>query len=305
MFNAYLKKSACAPKIVEFNSIPDRTERTALRENFEEIGLPLLRTLQPDVATLAYAREEGTRSGNPKLNPGFVDAYVGTMDASTFIDLLKAMRWYDESAYKANVVRPRIAYLEDLLGRGKHSSASNSDFNDVAVIVPHPKRVRKPRPHSITVPGLDFPIPLLKRSRRENRHDVTGTDRKYAYVVENIAAGNDCTDLAPADRDRLPLLKRLHFDSKRGNISEPFDTAPDQIDSRGAVLVTFFDDRPQPADGSEWETPPDFRKGEVGMTLAFNSPHAPAKGLDSVLEWGVVIKSEKGDDPITIPADSK
>ena len=297
-FNAYLKKAAAAPRIVEFNSIPERENRAALKLNFEEVAVPLLSSLKPRAVSMAYVRREKISN----LSCGTVDAYMGLIPAAMFVELLDKMKWYEGNSYKENIVAPRLNYLKDLLGRGRHANQGASDFADVAVILPVPKGKSRRLGHSvrlekdsIEVPDVDFEIPLVKRSRRENRHDITGSDRKYSYAAETIAAGEDFTQPRSEDWDELSDEDKLKF----AGVVNPLQWDPVNEKKRGAVLLTLFDDRDPDAlkaRSKDVITPPDPAKGEVGFALAFNSPHAPVLDSGEALEWGVFV----GNGAITI-----
>lgn len=292
MFNAYLGATASAPRIVELNSIPDRTQRGKLAENCLNVALPLLKTLSPAPSDFAYFRLEGARAGAPVPAAGLQKLHAGTIDARTFIDLLEAMNWYEGAAYKENNVTPRVQYLRELVGSGRHSNPANSDFVEVAVLLPAPKS-RNVR--TITVPGIDWPIPLVKRSRREHRHDITGTDRKHAYTLENIAAGNPCTEIKPEDWEEFK--EQLRERVANNDLPEPFSLDPAVANARGAVLLTLFDDRdPEKIkdmeDTNSW-IEPSFEKGEVGVALAFNSPHRPIEHGQEIYKWRVHVPGKE------------
>lgn len=294
MFNAYLGATASAPRIAELNSIPDRKQRGKLAENFANVAIPLLKTLSPSPSDFAYFRVEGLRAGNPVPAAGVQQLHAGTMDASTFVELLEAMNWYDGAAYKENNVTPRVQYLRELIGSGRHSDPANSDFAEVAVLLPAPKTKAR---HTITVPGIDWPVPLVKRNRRERRHDITGTDRKHAYALENIAAGNPCTEIKPEDWKEFQ--DQLNDKVVNNDLPEPFNLDPAVANSRGAVLLTLFDDR-DPTEVKEMEandawTEPSFHKGEVGVALAFNSPHRPIEQGEEIYKWRVHVPAKEND----------
>ncbi|HCG45875.1 Z1 domain-containing protein [Corynebacterium flavescens] len=307
MFNAIVVKSACAPKLTEFGSIPERKERGALAENFEQVAMPLLKELRPEPQEMAYLRVEGIRANKPRVSTGTVTGYVGTMDSKRFLSAFRAMNWVSGIAYEANFVAPRIKYLDELIGKGRHSDARNSDFAEVAIILPTQKSesARKKAKNFINVPGIDFPIPLVRRKRRSDsdRKDITGVDRKFAYVVERIAGGELCTRV---DGDLLQQYdpekdQELEF----AHLEEPFEMDPSIASRRGAVLLTLFDDRDEATlneidKSGEW-IQPSFEKGEVGVALAFNSPHAPLKLRERAIEWSVVVPGKEGEkDPVTV-----
>ncbi|MDK8482708.1 Z1 domain-containing protein [Corynebacterium sp. MSK105] len=298
MFNAYIRSTAAAPNVVELNSIPDRQEKKALKWNFQEVGIPLLQSLDSDIAKMAYFRLEGLRSGKPFAHAGYKNFHVGTIAADVFVDLLETMQWYEGSNYKGNIVAPHVRYLRGLMGDGKHASVSGSDFREVAVMLP----ILSQNPKTIEVPGVPFPVPLVKRSRREERHDITGTDRKNTYIMQSVASGESV--LAPRFIDMAENAQFLRGKFKKIKGEEPFDLNSFDAKRRGAVLVTLFDDRNQDEvaqserDGAY--TPPRWDKGEVGLALAFNSPHEAVNGAGKVVEWGVHLRGDGDGEDVVI-----
>lgn len=298
MFNAYIRSTAAAPNVVELNSIPDRQSRKDLEWNFQEVGIPLLKSLDPSVAKLAYFRLEGMRSGKPFAHAGYKDFHVGTVAADSFVNLLEAMKWYEGSNYKENIVNPHVRYLRGLMGDGKHASVAGSDFREVAVMLP----ILSKKPKTIEVPGVPFPVPLVKRSRREERHDITGTDRKNTYIMQNVASGQSV--LSPRVEDLMEYSQFLRSSFTKIKGEEPFELTSFDAKKRGAVLVTVFDDRNQDAvaksEVNGTYTPPRWEKGEVGLALAFNSPHEAVRGTGNVVEWGVHLRGNGDGEDVVI-----
>lgn len=298
MFNAYIRSSAAAPNVVELNSIPDRKDRKALAQNFEKVGLPLLQSLDSGTAEMAFFRVEGMRSRNLKISTGSKAFYVGKMDSELFVDLLDTMQWYEGAKYKENIVTPHIRYLRNLLGEGRHSRADSSDLREVAVLLPALSK----NPDTIDVPGVPFPVPLVKRSRREDRHDITGTDRKNTYIMQSIARGESV--LEPRMDDLAEYAKFLPNDFEPIDAPEPFDLESENAKKRGAVLITAFDDRNSETvaaskkDGTY--APPRWEKGEVGLALAFNSPHELIRHSSKIVEWAVHIPGDGEGDEVVI-----
>ncbi|GEM_PF-298663 len=301
MFNAQVVKSACAPKLTEFGSIPERKQRGALAENFKHVAMPLLRNLRPEPQEMAYMRVEGIRANQPRVSTGTVSGYVGIVDAPSFVRAFTTMNWVRGFGYKENFVAPRIKYMEELIGKGRHSNAKNSDFAEVAIVLPTQKNesARKKAKNYIDVPGIDFRVPLVRRKRRaeSDRKDITGVDRKFAYVVERIAGGELCTRV---DENELQQCGAdVDQEVEFGHLSEPFEMDPNIASRRGAVLLTLFDDRDEAFlheldKSGEW-VQPSFEKGEVGVALAFNSPHAPLKLRQEAIEWSVQVPGHDGE----------
>nr|WP_255568537.1 Z1 domain-containing protein [Corynebacterium mendelii] len=282
-FNVYPVSAACGPETKEFNGIPARSNRQALADNFTGVAQPLLQTLSADIAKLAFFREEGAKNGKLRYSTGQIQAHCGLMSSSDFVDLLGKMQWTTEGSFKENVVNPRLEYLRNLLGRGSHANPDASDFSEIVVLLPHLKN----NPKMIDVPGVDFKVPLVQRSRRVGRADITGGDRKLMYVAQNIAAGNDCRELGSEDAEKMGITLPQYSDEP-----EPFPMTPERMNNRGAVIVTLFDDRDpeilkQMKDSGTW-TVPDFTAGEVGLALAVNSPLEPIKGFEDVIELRVI-----------------
>lgn len=298
MFNAFIRSSAAAPNVVELNSIPDSKDRDVLAENFINVGIPLMKALRPEIVKMAYFRLEGIRSGNLFAAAGNRKFYAGTMPADKFVKLLDTMKWYEGSKYKENIVNPHIKYLRGLMGDGMHASVDESDFREVAVLLP----LLSKNADTVEVPGIPFPVPLVARSRRENRHDITGTDRKYTYIMQSIASGHSV--LRPRINDLNDYSNYLRAPFEEFDQPEPFDLSPDRALNRGAVLITAFDDRNRDWIRESKEngtyTPPRWDRGEVGLALAFNSPHEAVRSMSRVVEWGVYLKGEDGADDVVI-----
>lgn len=88
--------------------------------------------------------------------------------------------------------------------------------------------------------------------------------------------------------------------------AEPFNLDTFDRRTRGAVLITLFDDRPKELlkamDDSETWIAPDYLNGEVGMQISFNSPHAPIDGAGhDAIVWGVHVPAKK--DQATVAKD--
>jgi len=304
MFNSYLVKSASAPEVVDMLTIPDRSDRVRLAANFSEVALPLLRVLGSHPEEMAYVRIRNRMSEHFKLEPGTLNAYLGIMPSPQFIGLLETMRWHEGSAYKENFINPRLRYLRELAGTGRHSNHSNSDFADVAILLPVPKKRNWKTSKFINVPGITFPVPLVRRSRREGRHDITATPLTYRYIAQTIAAGDLVSDIHPDDAAAFDPEGTLA--PKFAHLQEPEALLTGNNRARGSVVLTLFDDREQHTvkamELAGHYTPPSFEKGEVGVALAFNSPHYPVLTNRGVLEWSVRLPSKDGEDPITIDA---
>lgn len=306
MFNAYVIRSACAPHPVEFNSLPERRDKDALAENFMQVGIPLLANLNSRPFKLSYFRLEGQRSGVVKPTVGTTEAFVGTMSAEAFLSSFESMKWYGDAegpgSYRSDVVAPRVKYLRDLLGVGKSVDVAKNRFAEVAIVLPFPARAKGPlaEKNCVTIPGISFPVPLVKRSRREGRKDTTGSDRKFTYILESIASGSSCTEPRKSDLDEFGY----QIGYKSTNFPEPFDLSSPAALARGAVLLTVFDDREpsqiESMNRGNCYVPPSYERGEVGLTLTFNSPHAALKVEHGAIEWGVRFMNPDGTAPVTI-----
>lgn len=281
MQRATLAQLACAPSPRAFGSIPLREDRDALEHNFTEVTLPLLQSLTADTTEMLMARQNtvADRSVRGYTRRSF---HTGTVSADVFIELLDQMQWRKGSSYKQDTIAPHLAYLRSLVGNGRHANHGSSDFTEVAVLLPaETKRTRKKAGHLEDVPGVGFDVPLVSRGRtqmRIHRRDAS------ADVLPTIAQG-----LSPLEL-RDEIIAGLHpresetYQPLEGE--EPFDLSPEVAFSRGAVLLTLFDDRDLSAEEkmpkSEKYTPPKWDKGEVGVQLTFNSPHAALHGAGSV-----------------------
>lgn len=295
MFNAEIADIASAPKVVELNVLPERREKKRLAENFTNVAVPLLRSLNAQTSELAYLRTEGYQKGEITVSAGTNEFHTGIIRASTFLDLVDKMNWNTSVAYRENQVEPRLRYMRRLVDNGKHSNPEDSMFDDVAVILPGMRKTGE----GITLPGFDWKIPLIRRSRRPDRSDITGIDAKHAYVISNIARGNEPTELAPEDVEDL-----AGYPAVRGfePVSEsPFGGTYQQMRRRGAVELMLFDDRDpekiKKMKAAGTYTEPDPAKGEVGVALAYNSPHALIS-QQSPCTWTVRVPGKQ--DQITV-----
>ena len=312
MFNAFIKLTASAPNIAELNQVPAPDAYVEKRANIENVAIPLLAAMEPETHDLAYVRYESAKRGDgPKVSAGFTPSYVTVVGADEAVKRLTAVLWRDDTAngradYYKQVVHPRIQYLEELMGSDPNGLGADSRFTEAAVIIAKPKSAKA---RYIELPGVDFPVPLVRRSRRsgKGRNDITGSDRKHSYALESIAAGLPCTYPRPEDRGHLTLDQLDGFNHHPAAYpmdpaAEPFDLSDHSKRTRGAVLLTVFDDRPREFldamdQSGEWVAP-DYRKGEVGMQISFNSPHAPIDEADhDAIVWGVYVPTKK-DQPI-------
>ena len=104
-------------------------------------------------------------------------------------------------------------------------------------------------------------------------------------------------DLLDYERFLLEKFKPIDGD-------EPFDLDSEAAAKRGALLITAFDDRkPELVAKSRREgnyVAPDWSKGEVGLALAFNSPHDAVRGSNGVVEWGVHLRGDGDGDDVVI-----
>ncbi|MCQ4624876.1 Z1 domain-containing protein [Corynebacterium sp. CCUG 69979] len=306
MFNAVMLKSASAPEVVDLVTIPDRDRPEDLTANFRDVAIPLLQTVSGGPRELPWLKIVDAGLEEERIHSmGTTDLLVGKVSAEEFVDLLDKMRWYDGAAFKENVVNPRIAYMKDLLGTGKHVDPATSDFSEVAVYVPTVKQAAadlEAYPYALDIDGLNVRVPLVERSRRPGRHDVSGTPHRFRYVIENTADGNLASALKPEDVIKFNL--RDVEEKKFGHLEEPEILLEGNERARGAVLVTIFDDRERDVvrkmkQTNTW-TPPRWEDGEVGVALTINSPHAPTSAGKNVIEWGVLIPEKDGSVPVTV-----
>ncbi|MDK8744183.1 hypothetical protein QP940_02730 [Corynebacterium pseudodiphtheriticum] len=120
--------------------------------------------------------------------------------------------------------------------------------------------------------------------------------------MQSIASGQSV--LAPRQVDMWEYSDFLNGSFTKINAPEPFDLDSPDAAKRGALLVTAFDDRNQDlvadskANGTY--TPPRWEKGEVGLALAFNSPHEAVRTTGNVVEWGVHLAGDGGGEEVVI-----
>lgn len=309
MFNAYLVNTAAAPEVVDLNTLPDSKNWDDLAFNFQEVARPMLETLEPTLYEFPWLKVSGARSGKGEYNSsGFAHALIGKIEASRFIELLDSMRWYAGSSFKENVVNPRISYMSDLQGNGRHANVQNSDFSEVVVFLPVLKTAAEDLenyPYAIGVPGTKVRIPLVDRLRRPERHDISGLPFRYRYIMKNAAAGNLVSELAPDDVVEYDIPKKVLLKSTK--LEEPRLLLDGNSNSRGSATLTIFDDRDRSMiremkQSGAW-TEPSFERGEVGFALTINSPHAPLLYGRKFAEWGVYLPGDNGRSRVTISTD--
>ena len=120
--------------------------------------------------------------------------------------------------------------------------------------------------------------------------------------MQSVASGKSV--LTPRFIDMAENAQFLRGEFKKIKGEEPFELNSFDAKRRGAVLVTLFDDRNQDKvaqserDGAY--TPPRWDKGEVGLALAFNSPHEAVNGAGKVVEWGVHLRGDGGGEDVVI-----
>ena len=320
MFNAFIKLVASAPNIAELNQVPLQDAYEHKKWNIEEVAIPLLCGMSSETHDLAYVRYESSKKGEgTTVSAGFTPSHTTVVGAEEIIDLLTAIRWRGDDAdardiYYKQVVFPRIQYLADLMGTDPDGLGGDSRFTEVAVIMARPKKTdRKGKQRTIRLPGVNFDVPVVRRSRRlgKGRNDITGSDRKQSYALESIAAGLPCTYPRRGDLDMLTKDQLDSFNSHPTAFpvdpsAEPFNLDTFDRRTRGAVLITLFDDRPKELlkamDDSETWIAPDYLNGEVGMQISFNSPHAPIDGAGhDAIVWGVHVPAKK--DQATVAKD--
>ena len=308
MFNAYIKLVASAPNIAELNQVPLQDAYEHKKWNIEKVAIPLLSGMSSTTHDLAYVRYESSRKGEGTLvTAGFTPSHTTVVGAKEAIELLDTIRWRGDDAnardiYYKQVVSPRIQYLVDLMGGDPDGLGGDSRFTEVGVIMAEPKT---PNAKYIDLPGVDFPVPLFRRSRRtgKGRNDITGSDRKHSYALESIAAGLPCTyprrqDLEMLSAEQLDKFNEHPTAYPMDPSAEPFDLVKFDRRTRGAVLITLFDDRPKELlkkmDDDKCWVAPNYLKGEVGMQISFNSPHAPIdSGRHDAIVWGVHVPAKK------------
>ncbi|MFC3850691.1 Z1 domain-containing protein [Corynebacterium hansenii] len=322
MFNAYIKSTASAPNITDFNQVPAKDAIDHKRANIENFAIPLISGMKNETHDLAFVRYENSRAGDGiKVTAGYTPSYTAVVSSRELVDRLEQAYWYDDEDdergnYYNNVVAPRLQYLKDLMGLDPDGDGPDSRFTETAVIVANPKSKSTP---GIDLPGVKFRVPILRRARRTGtgRNDIIGSDRKHSYALESVAAGLPATYPRNEDWGHLSDKKRREFDTHPTSFrvdptAEPFELDSAARHTRGAILLTFFDDREEDDVAEMYRkhgrirwSPPDFRKGEVGVQISLNSPHAPisAQGHDAIV-WGVHVPAKR-DKPTVSKAEVK
>lgn len=296
MFNAYVQSMASAPAAKEFNGV---TKQNAARiHNFKEVGIPLLQRLGEEHEVAFYRREGKLDVAAPKLSTGFITARFGMMSPLELIDTFECSLFLDDvterGAYYRRNVEPRLKYVEELAALGA--------IQDVAVMMPILKNTAN---KCIQVEGIDFPVPIVARRRRDAedrvRTDVVGADRKHVYPLESIASGARLRTLRPDTisflREHHPELLKKFKQAKK--LPEPMTPSL----TRAALLVYFFDERPK----EERNTKPigelfqEVGPKCIGIQFVFATPHQ-ALDISGPVKWGVRIPDSA--DEIIVPADN-
>lgn len=168
MWNAVIVDRA-PTEIQDLYGLPARGSQRN-RANFDEVIVPLLGKATED-AQLPYELDGST---------GIQGARVGLIGAQEFLDLFDRLSW--NGPYELTL-QPIRRFLQRVSDAGA--------ITDWAVVLMTPKK--DARTH--TIPELGVTIPVVKRSRRPDRSDFVGSDRKFRAAVRPIVLGADVLPL--------------------------------------------------------------------------------------------------------------
>lgn len=231
MWNAVIANKA-PTDIQDLYGIPDR-EDAANRANFEDVIVPLLAHAKADIM-LPY--ELDGKSGFEQR------AKVGLIDAAEFLKLFTQLRWHPE--YGANV-KALTAFIQ--------KATEGHRITDWAIVWTWPNTDGR----TASIPELGGDIPVVKRSRRADRIDFVGSDRKHRAAGRPIVGGKE-----------VPVLG--------------------QSQTRGLVLVSIVPDR-EPDDISA----PIGRSELIGL-ISIAVP-VTAASRSKLIQWTVINSGEPDD----------
>lgn len=206
MWNAVIANKAPVG-VQDLYSLPAKGS-AAHAANFDEVTLPLLRSLDPEPLTLPYRL--------PRGGPGSVTFLSGLADADEVGRLLAKMRWGDAGRRTSETISMFL-----------RSAVRRDEITDWLVLVPVPKDNTR----WLAAPGLPTPVPVITRNRREGREDFVGSDRKHRAAALAVSLGGSIPRYG-ASATRGIVILSITSDSDPGGSS---DIGPD--DAIGLISI--------------------------------------------------------------------
>jgi hypothetical protein len=230
MWNAVIDSKATAGGFQDRYGLPPRGA-TENKQNLLAVGVPLL-----DAAAKPAKLEYELAGGQV----GNISAKIGVVNAEHFQDLFNQFAW--DEGY-GDVIAPFTKFLENATKKGL--------ITEWVVLWPQPKT----SVGTVNLPGVGD-APVIKRTRRKDRIDFVGSDRKHS------AAG-------------LPFTKGEGGGGLAG------------MEGRGVVLIYLADDREDPAVPLSVEN--------VVPLLSIAVPRSATPHKRDLIQWTVRVQAKKNE----------
>jgi hypothetical protein len=182
MWNAVIDSKATARGFQDLYGLPLRG-KAENRDNLVQVGVPLLNAASTS-ASLTYAPDRSA----------VVPVRMGTLDATTFLDLFGKLAWHEE--YDVRI---------DPLKRFMQKATDDGRIKEWVVVWPQPTKEFQ----EVTIDGLGIdPARIITRKRRSDRIDFIGSDAKHRMAALPIARGDSVPGL-PGTEGRGVVLASL------------------------------------------------------------------------------------------------
>lgn len=238
MWNAVIDSKATARGFQDLYGLPERGDRS-LEQSLRTVGIPLV-----SVASKRVELEMPSFGGR-------LDVCAGVVSAQQFSDLFAKITWHPEFL---EVIHPLQKFL--------NTATTNGRITDWAVIWPQPTK----NVMLAELPGIGT-VPVIKRSRRDERNSFVGSDSKHRDAA-------------------LPIARAESVDG----IGESA--------GRGAILIYLVDDRP---DGSTEA----LSASNVVPLVSIAAPATATPHKRDLIQWVVRVKDKEDDAAVEIPPDLK
>ncbi|MGC5387663.1 Z1 domain-containing protein [Micromonospora chalcea] len=240
MFNAEIDSRGDAGRLRDFYGLPRRNDIRAKEANYN--------LLMPLLAATAETRTFRSAPSRPELPVGAFKARVGTIDAPSFVDILRKLQWHPDE----KLFGPTLTFYETLISDGR--------LDDVLIVWPELSRVTKP----VQLPGIGQAQVVTRKRRTPPRIDFVGSDSKHRNALERIAGSNTALDDSEADGLRAATGRR---GSVLLYVAADLASLPDDAPCTAADLP----DEPGPAD--------------VSILLSMVAPATATANGRSVIRW--------------------
>jgi hypothetical protein len=219
MWNAVIDEKATAGGFQDRYEIPPRDDEDNQR-NLLKVAVPLLQAARRHINL------------TPRL-----DVRTGTLDANVFLELFAELRWHPD--YE-KVIAPFTKFVT--------TATSGGRITEWVVVWPQPTKGAEVFP----LDGLG-PVPVIQRSRRPDRIDFVGSDRKHTDAALPISRGEAVSGLP----------------GKGG---------------RGVVLIYLVDDRADPVS--------QLSEANVVPLLSVAVPKSATPHRGDLIRWTVKVQSD-------------